>query len=374
MIVIVGLGAAVLLLFLAGLWRLVVSREQKDHAEQLSSLSSVINSQNQLLSSINSALTDPISLTEGEKGVYHSVNRAFSQAIGRSAEEILGRNIEEVFGSGEQARRMRGLYQQVSISGEALTVNETLFLQSKRYHYQIVMAPMFRADDNDATKLSIVGVVSAFRDITEQVETQERSQRVVQQTIDALVRAIEQIDPYLAGHSRMMMQCALLIAREMHLSEAEVNTIAAAASLSQVGKMFVPKEIINKPGALTAEEKQEMERHVEYAHNLLENIEFELPVLQTIDQINEHMDGSGYPKGLKGEDIGMPARILAVANAFCAMMRPRSYRPALPVEKAFDQLAKQNKDFDQEVVEKLRLLLTTRGGENLLQSIRNNAA
>ncbi len=369
MLALVGMSVVVLLLLLAALWRWVVSREQRDHAEELQALTSVISSQNQLLYSINSALTDPISLTEGEKGVHHYVNRAFSQAVGRSSEEILGRDLEEVFGGGEQSRRLRGLYQQVSIGAEPLTVTEVIFLRGKRHYYHIVMAPMFKADENDPTRLSVVGVVSSFRDITAQVEIQERSQRVVQQTIDALVRAIEQTDPYLAGHSRMMSQCAMLLAREMLLPEADVSTIAAASSLSQIGKMFIPQEILTKPGALTAEEKREMERHVEYAHNLLENIEFELPVLETIEQMNEHMDGSGYPNGLKGNQIKTPARVLAVANAFCAMMRPRSYRPALPLDKALTLLANQTNQFDPEVVEKLRLLLTTRGGEQLIQQI-----
>jgi HD-GYP domain-containing protein (c-di-GMP phosphodiesterase class II) len=206
-----------------------------------------------------------------------------------------------------------------------------------------------------------------FRDITQLVETQERSRRVVQQTIDALVRTIEEADPFLGGHSRIMGGIASLMAKQLRLSDAEVATVEAAANLSQIGKMFVPREILLKPGILTPEEKQEMEKHVEYARNVLKGIEFDLPVVEAIYEMNERLDGRGYPRGLSGDQISMDARVLAVANAFTAMAKPRSYRPALPVNEVIATLERQTDSYDQNVVEALKQVIATPAGERLVE-------
>lgn len=213
-----------------------------------------------------------------------------------------------------------------------------------------------------------------FRDITQLVETQERSRRVVQQTIDALVRAIEEADPFLGGHSRIMGGIASLMAKQLRLPERDTATIEAAANLSQIGKMFVPREILLKPGALTPDEKSQMERHVEYARNVLKDIEFDLPVVDAIYQMNERMDGKGYPRGLSGDDISMHAKVLAVANAFAAMARPRSYRAALPVEEAVAILEKQVHSYDPEIVAALRQVISTPAGERLVEQAASSKA
>lgn len=191
----------------------------------------------------------------------------------------------------------------------------------------------------------------------------------MQQTIDALVRTIEETDPYLAGHSRFMSALAGLLARSMNLSDTSVATVEAAANLSQIGKMFVPKDILNKPGALTNEEKQTMEEHVEHSRRVLQNIEFDLPIVEAIYEMNERLDGTGYPRHLEGDSIGIHARILAVANAFTAMARPRSYRNALSLSQVLAILKEQGDSYDQNVVDALAIILTTSAGERLVNTL-----
>lgn len=123
------------------------------------------------------------------------------------------------------------------MTGESTTVSDALYLRSQRYHFQISKAPL-----RDSQTRTPQGIVSVYRDITQLVETQERGRRVVQQTIDALVRTIEQADPFLGGHSRIMGGVASLVAKQLHLAEFDVSTIEAAANLSQIGKMFVPRK------------------------------------------------------------------------------------------------------------------------------------
>jgi HD-GYP domain-containing protein (c-di-GMP phosphodiesterase class II) len=116
-----------------------------------------------------------------------------------------------------------------------------------------------------------------------------------------------------------------------------------------------------------------MERHVEYSRDVLASIEFDLPVLPAIIQMNERQDGKGYPECLLGDGICLHARILAVANAFCAMLRPRSYRPALPLDKVLDALESQTDSYDVNVVHALRDVLDTPAGERLLGQIGGTA-
>ncbi|MDR2801179.1 MAG: PAS domain-containing protein [Desulfovibrio sp.] len=352
------IALAMALLVSAGWWR-IVGREQSNINSHITNLLSVIDEQKKLLDGINSAITDPISLSDG-KGAYRYVNNAFANAVGRSVDDVIGLDGPAVFGF-DTAKRLNTSDQHVLMTGESVSVTEVLWLQSKRYHFQISKTPL-----KDVNSRTVQGIVSVFRDITQLVETQERSRRVVQQTIDALVRTIEEADPFLGGHSRIMGGIASLIAKQLRLSEKDTATIEAAANLSQIGKMFVPREILLKPGVLTSDEKVEMERHIEYVRNVLKDIEFDLPVVETICQMNERLDGKGYPKGLVGDEISTLARVLSVANAFTAMAKPRSYRPALPVDEALNILERQTGNYDADVVKILRQVLNTPAGERLV--------
>ncbi len=354
-----GVLSLALVLLISAVWWRLVGYEQKQVNKEMTALLSLVDEQKKLLDGINSTISDPISLTDG-KGIYRYANNAFATAVGRGVEEVIGLDGPAVFGF-DTAKRLNASDQHVLMTGESLSITEVLWLQSKKYHFQISKTPL-----RDPGTRTAQGIVSVFRDITQLVETQERSRRVVQQTIDALVRTIEEADPFLGGHSRIMGGIAVLMARQMHLSEQDAATVEAAANLSQIGKMFVPRDILLKPGALTPEEKVEMERHVEYTRNVLKDIEFDLPVVSAICQMNERLDGKGYPSGLSGEELSMPARVLAVANAFAAMARPRSYRPALPVSEVFAILEKQAGSYDQDVVAALRQVLATPAGERLV--------
>ncbi|SBW09123.1 putative PAS/PAC sensor protein [uncultured delta proteobacterium] len=357
-IILAVLASLVLALVVSVFWWRLVGKEQEEIAGQFRDLCGVIGDQKQLLDGINGTIKDPISMTD-ETGVYRYVNKAFGLAVSRSPEEVEGLDTKAVFGF-DTAKRLRISDQKIIDGADSVTIDETIWLQSKRHFFQISKAGL----KDEEGKLT--GIVSVFRDITAQVEAQERGSRMVQQTIHALVRAIEASDPFLGGHSRIMGQIAVGIAKTLGLSNRDVATVEAAASLSQIGKMFVPREVLTKPGALTEDEKKIMEQHVEYAREVLKDIEFELPVLEAVYQMNERLDGEGYPQKLTGEQIGMPARVLAVANAFTAMARPRSYRAAIPVEKALSILKEDSSDYDASVVSALGKVLQTPEGERIV--------
>lgn len=362
------LVSALLLLVIIAVWWRVMGNEQRDLNQNFRSLLAIMGEQKQLLDGINSTISDPISLVDAE-GKFVYCNRAFGKAVGRDPNEVIGLDGQAIFGF-DTAKRLGQTDQHVLMTGEERAINETLWLQSNRYFFQISKAPL-----RDSEGGKVVGIVSVYRDITQLIESQLHGRRVVQQTIDALVHAIEEVDPFLGGHSRIMDGMALLIAKQLHLSPVDTSTIEAAASLSQIGKMFVPREILLKPGKLSNEEKALMEKHVEHTCHVLKDVEFELPVIDAIRQMNESLDGSGYPAGLQGDAISIHGRVLAVVNAFAAMARPRSYREALPVSKVLEVLdAATGKVYDKSVVDALRIVIATPQGERIIEEAAKKKA
>ena len=363
-----GLLALVLVLMVFSLWWRLVGREQSAINNRFRTLLAVIEDQKRLLDGINSTISDPISLTD-TAGNFAYVNAAFAKAVGRSEDDVVGLDGPAIFGF-DTAKRLNVPDQHVIMTGESISVNEVLWLLSKRYYFQISKTPLL-----DQATRTPQGIVSVYRDITQLVEAEQHSRRVVQQTINALVRAIEEADPFLGGHSRIMGGIASLIAKQLALSGPDIATIEASANLSQIGKTFVPREILLKPGALSPEEKIEMEKHIDHCCNVLKDIEFDLPVLDTIRQMNERLDGKGYPMHLSGDQITIHARVLAVANAFAAMARPRSYRPALPVIQVMEILQKEiSKSYDGQVVDALQAVISTPAGEKLVEQAARSKA
>ena len=324
------IAVVVVLLALLAVWWWLVGRNARNVSAELLQLYQISNQQKQLLDGINSALVDGIVLTD-KGGMVQYANQAFARMVGRSDEELVGMDCAAIFGYDTALR----LYKQLDVaiqSEQSFMFKDVMWLQSKKYHYQITCSP-YRNESG-----VITGTVSVFRDITQLVDAQERNQRMVRQTIAAFMHAIEAVDPYLGGQSSYMANLGGDLVKTLGLSEEDESTVRTAASLSQIGKMQLPRELLTKPGAFTPEERQAMERHVEYARETLKNINFELPVVEAISQMNEFMDGSGYPEKLHGDEIGICGRILSVANTFCALIRPRSYRNAKSVDVALNIL------------------------------------
>ncbi len=339
-------------------WALFVSTQERKVAKHFEHLAQEIDKQRQLLDQINNNISDYIVLAD-LKGHYQYVNPAFAKAVGRDPEEMIGLDNEAVFGY-DTAKRMQNTDQQVLTTESSFTFNETVYLKSTPHHLQIAKAPLKDAQGK------VTGIVSVIRDVTEIVEVQKRQEQATHKSIEALVRAIELTDPYLAGHSRLMGSVGMEVAKALNASDMDVATIETSANLSQIGKLFVDKDLLFKTGALTPEEKKKMEAHIEHAAKILKDIDFGLPVYETVTQMNESLDGKGYPKGLKEPDITFTARILAVINSFCAMVVPRAYRGARSVDETLAILESETGAYDQRVVAALKEVVKSSVGEKLL--------
>ena len=170
------------------------------------------------------------------------------------------------------------------------------------------------------------------------VEASNLLQQSLEESIKAIASTVESRDQYTAGHMRRVGILSLAIASEMGLSKDTMRGIELASAIHDVGKIAIPVEILVKPVKLTNVEYMLMQTHVDVGYDIVKNIQFIWPVAEMIRQHHERMDGSGYPRGLKGEDILLGARIIAVADVVEAMSMNRPYRVVLGLDAAIAEI------------------------------------
>jgi HD-GYP domain-containing protein (c-di-GMP phosphodiesterase class II) len=194
---------------------------------------------------------------------------------------------------------------------------------------------------------------------------EEALQRAYVSTVSILADAVEAKDPYTHGHCEMASRFARLVAARMELPPEEQAVVCYSALLHDVGKIGVSDGVLNKPGPLLPEEMELMRAHVRVGHDLLRNV----PVLQTVADIvlhhHERHDGTGYPDGLRGDEIPMAARIVAVVDAYCAMITRRSYKEAFTEVHARDEVRRcAGTQFDPGVVDAFLAVLDNPAAED----------
>jgi len=171
-------------------------------------------------------------------------------------------------------------------------------------------------------------------------------------TLEALGGALDAKDAETEGHCQRVTAFTITIAKAMGVDKALLRHIARGAFLHDIGKMGVPDSILRKPGPLTAEEREIMRRHCDIGYQVLERIPFLKEAAEIVLSHQECYDGSGYPRGLKGEQIPLGARIFAVADTLDAMISDRPYRKALPISAAREEIRRYSgRQFDPRVVE-----------------------
>ena len=205
-------------------------------------------------------------------------------------------------------------------------------------------------DEEDVQALLSVGDQSAVA--VRNVHLERELQRAYISTVTMLADAVEAKDPYTHGHCEMASRHARLIARRMGLDDYQRSVVCYAALLHDVGKIGVSDGVLNKPGPLLPEERELMRAHVRVGYELLRNV----PALQAIADVvlhhHEWYDGSGYPDGLRGEEIPVAARIVSAVDAYSAMVTRRSYKEAYTDEHAREELRRcAGSQFDPRVVE-----------------------
>ncbi len=247
-------------------------------------------------------------------------------------------------------------------------ISRTLELEMKRKDGTIVWTEVKASfiRNEDQRPVRILGVT---RDITDRKrveahrqETLDALRKAVETTIQVMVSTVEARDPYTAGHQLQVANLARAIAEEMELPPEQIDGIVMASSIHDIGKLAVPAEILTKPGRLSDVEFAMIQEHPRGGYEILKNVESDWPLAEIVYQHHERMDGSGYPRNLKGDEILIEARILAVADVVEAMGSHRPYRSSLGLDAALDEVA-GNRDilYDPAVVDACLRLFREKG-------------
>jgi PAS domain S-box-containing protein/putative nucleotidyltransferase with HDIG domain len=193
-------------------------------------------------------------------------------------------------------------------------------------------------------------------------ESAENLQRALLGTIQAVAMTVEKRDPYTAGHQEKVAQLAVAIAQEMGWTEEQVEGVRLGAMIHDIGKIYIPSEILNRPGKLSDIEFDIIRRHPQVGFDIVKDVEFPWPVAQIILQHHERLDGSGYPQHLSADQIIPEARILAVADVVEAIASHRPYRPALELEEALKEIKRyRGRLYDSQVVDACLRVFRERG-------------
>jgi PAS domain S-box-containing protein len=190
-------------------------------------------------------------------------------------------------------------------------------------------------------------IQAIVRDISERKQAEEerkqsfeRMRKALRATVQSISMIVEMKDPYTAGHQQRVSDLARSIAKEMGLSADQRDFIRTASAIHDIGKISIPSEILSKPTKLTDLEFSLIKTHSQSGHDILKDIDFPWPVADVVLQHHERLDGSGYPQGLKGNDILLEARIMAVADVVEAIASHRPYRPSLGIDFALEEISR----------------------------------
>ncbi|MFW5734496.1 MAG: HD domain-containing phosphohydrolase [Oceanidesulfovibrio sp.] len=312
-------------------------------------------------------------ISTDRNGVVRYMNPMAEKLVGRSSASAIGKPLEDVarVEELENGSSIGDMVRNVLTNGDHCR-KETGTLVSTNGGSIPVEVSASTIHSNQGRK-NRYGVVLVFRDMTEFVRAEnalhksvQDLRRTLEETVGALTLTTEKRDPYTAGHQQRVAMLAGAIARSMELEEDQEEGIRVASLLHDIGKIYIPAEILSKPTMLTQIEMGLMKTHSEVGYDILKNVTFPWPVSRIVLQHHERLDGSGYPYGLVGDDILLEARIIMVADVVEAMSSHRPYRAALGVDRALDEIVK-NKGvrYDAAVVDHCMHLF--RGGFNFDQ-------
>jgi len=289
-------------------------------------------------------------------GIITDWNPQAEKTFGWAGDKAIGRELAEtIIPEALREAHKKGLKHYLA-SGEGPILNQ-----------HIEITALHRDGHAIPVELSIVAVkeegsssFNAFiRDISKRAKAQEELKESHEQlrasligTIVAVSKAIGARDPYTAGHQQRVSQLSRCIAQEMGMDAERIDGLRMGASVHDIGKIYLPAEILAKPSQLTELEYKLVQSHSQVGYDILKDVTFPWPVADIAWQHHERLDGSGYPQGLKGNEIGLEARIVAVADVVEAISSHRPYRASLGMDAALEEIkAHRGTWFDPDVVD-----------------------
>lgn len=335
------------------LWRHGASRRASDAARRFADMARRFDARGRLLRLVTDSQPSAIYMA-GADGCVGFANEEASRRAGIAAADMAGKSLAALFGPAAARARL-------ALNAEAIEtgVKQSQTIQEEDGRVvQAVHVPL-PAEGDDARPAVLV----VESDITETVKERARRERTLDQLVGTLMAVVDKRDPYAAHHSARTSLLARAIAGEMELDAVTCQTVEIAGRLMGLGKILVPAEVLTRTGGLSPDEMQQVRDSLQASADLIADIEFDGPVVETLRQLRERWDGTGEPGALAGDGILLPARIVAVANAFVAMVSPRAWRAGASVDDAIGRLMDEvGKAFDRRVVAALINYLDNRGG------------
>jgi PAS domain S-box-containing protein len=278
-----------------------------------------------------------------EHDIYTYASPQVHELLGYTVEEIIGKTPFDLM-SPEEAKEVKERFSAFENERKPFRMleNANLHKNGRVVFLETSGAPII---DGQGVFRGYRGI---DRDITERKRAEEERRLIAKklgqtlsQTIDAIAAMVEARDPYTAGHQRRVAALACAIAGEMGFSADKIHGLELAATIHDLGKIHIPAEILSKPGQLNKIEFELIKGHAQAGYDIIKEVQFHWwPVAQMVLQHHERLDGSGYPQGLKGDQILPEANILAVADVVEAMVSHRPYRPGLGLEAALEEITK----------------------------------
>lgn len=254
---------------------------------------------------------------------------SFDEAIGKPLLHYVDKPYREAF---------RGLLQDV-FSGKSRTLEFEITGSKGGHHFMETHAVPIFEDGAVSMLLAVTRDISQHKQAEKVLrESAAENQRLLTQTVQSVALTVDKRDPYTSGHQSRVAKLSVLIAQEMGLDENRITGINLGATIHDIGKIYLPAEILNRPGRLSAAEYSLIQTHSQVGYDIMKGVEFPWPVNEIIYQHHERIDGSGYPQGLKGDEITLEARIVAVADVMEAITSHRPYRPAHGLDKGIDEI------------------------------------
>ncbi len=359
LVVVFVLVIGLVVLAIAGVWFYGTSRRARRSADRFREIAEQLDRNERFLRLVTDSQPNVIFITDADSRVRFA-NRQLGEATGVAQEDIAGKPLANAIGP-----HLAGQYEALSRQAlqERATVSETVRDETKSGIRVTRSSHVPLPDDSDLAG----AVLIVEEDLTRMVMERERREQVLRDIVDTLVTVVDKRDPHSADHSRRVSRLAGTVAGEMGLAPTMAETTETAAQLMNLGKILVPIEVLTKPGQLTDAERTQVRDSIHTSAELIKAIAFDGPVHETLCQVQEKVDGTGWPSGLAGDGIVLPARIIAVVNSFVAMVSPRAHRDSLSIEDALDALSQQaGKAFDRNVIAALIHYLNNKQGRDTL--------